>query len=122
MCSDFEKAEEIYKRLLSFKPEFIEPYYNYAMLLEKRMQSSEAIEYYKKALKYPEKYLSVITHNSINEAIERLQKHVVTLDRTQEYVEQQSEPQLLPDTDTNVEPDNQAEQIEQPHIGGGEQA
>ncbi len=81
LCSDFEKAEEIYKRLLPQKPEFIEPYFNYALLLEKRMQTAEAIEYYKKALKYPEKYLSVITHSSINEAIDRLQKHVVTLER-----------------------------------------
>ena len=93
LCSDFEKAEEIYKRLLPLKPEFIEPYYNYAMLLEKRMQTIEAIEYYKKALKYREKYLSVIKHSSINDAIERLEQNVVTLDRPEATPEQPQVPE-----------------------------
>lgn len=89
LCSDFEKAEEIYKRLLPQKPAFIEPYYNYAMLLEKRMQIQEAIEYYKKALNYPEKYLSVITHKRIYEAIEKLEKQIVTLERKDTPVQEE---------------------------------
>lgn len=70
--SELEKAEEIYKMLLEKEPAFIEPYYNYALLLEKRMQNEEALEYYRKALEYPEKYLSTITYKDVNEAIERL--------------------------------------------------
>ncbi len=118
LCSYFEKAEEIYNRLLPLKPEFIEPYYNYAMLLEKRMQIREAIHYYKKALQYPEKYLSVITHSSINEAIERLQKHVVTLDRTNELDQHQSEPQ--PNNNTDGKSPDQTEQPSDADVAASE--
>ena len=38
LFGEFEKAEEIYKVVLATKPQFIEPYYNYALLLEKRIQ------------------------------------------------------------------------------------
>lgn len=80
LFGEFEKAEEIYKKILVAKPQFIEPYYNYALLLEKRMQIKEAIEYYKKALQFSEKYLSVIKHSDINEAIKRIEGGVITLD------------------------------------------
>ncbi len=81
--SEFEKAEELYKMLLEKNPAFIEPYYNYAMLLEKRMQNEEALVYYNKALGYPEKYLSVITHKDINDAIVRLGGLAVTEDEAE---------------------------------------
>ena len=114
LYSDFEKAEEIYKKVLAAKPQFIEPYYNYALLLEKRMQSREAIEYYKKALKFPEKYLSIITHESIYEAIERLEAGKITLDTVLEddispSVEQSEEIQsdeqteVVSETDKGIE-------------------
>ena len=120
LCSDFEKAEEIYKRLLPLKPQFIEPYYNYAMLLEKRMQTNEAIEYYKKALNYPEKYLSVITHDTINEAIERLEKHIVALDRKQDENESENDFNTPSDNSSDNEGSGNMEQTEQPDIDGSE--
>lgn len=102
LFGELEKAEEIYKKILISKPQFIEPYYNYALLLEKRMQIKEAIDYYKKSLQFPEKYLSVIRHDDINNALERLDGGIITLDTvleqseketTQEKKEQDDQPQ-----------------------------
>ena len=98
--SEFEKAEELYKMLFAQNPSFIEPYYNYALLLEKRMQYDEALEYYEKALEYPEKYLSTITHKDVYEAIQRLGGEPID-DATEEPVEQQ--PEQLPGAELDVE-------------------
>ena len=70
--SEFEKADEIYKKLFTQNPEFIEPYYNYGVLLEKRGMYDEAKKYYEKALEFPEKYLSTITHDEVKAAIENM--------------------------------------------------
>lgn len=70
--SEFEKAEEIYQKLFKMNPEFIEPYYNYATLLEKKGMFDEAKAYYKKALSFPEKYLSTVTHKDIYSSLENL--------------------------------------------------
>ena len=94
--SEFEKAEELYKMLFAQNPSFIEPYYNYAMLLEKRMQYDEAMEYYEKALEYPEKYLSTITHKDVYEAIQRLGGSVYGESDEPEAVETEHEP-VVPD-------------------------
>lgn len=71
--SEFDKADEVYTRLFEQKPEFIEPYYNYGMLMEKRGMYDEAKSYYERALKYPEKYLSTIKHDEIKAAIENVE-------------------------------------------------
>jgi len=70
--SEFEKAEEIYQKLFKQNPQFIEPYYNYATLLEKKGMFDEAKVYYKKALTFPEKYLSTVSHKDIRHALENL--------------------------------------------------
>ena len=112
--SEFEKAEELYKMLLAKNPAFIEPYYNYALLLERRMQTDEALEYYKKALEYPEKYLSTITHQDVNEAIDRLggaavadEEEVVSevAEVAEEAVEELAEEVVSEDTSAEEEAD-----------------
>ena len=103
LFGELEKAEEIYKRILLSRPQFLEPYYNYALLLEKRMQIKEAIEYYQKALQFPEKYLSVIRHKDIKEALDRLEGGIITLDTVldeQNPSEEQSSETALPEQDT----------------------
>lgn len=71
--SEFEKADEIYQKIFALEPQFIEPYYNYGMLMEKRGRYDLAKEYYEKALKYPEKYLSTVKHIDIEAAIENVE-------------------------------------------------
>lgn len=70
--SELDKAEEVYAKLFARNPQFIEPYYNYGMLMEKLCNYDTAREYYEKALKLPEKYLSTVTHAQIEDAIENL--------------------------------------------------
>ena len=67
--SELDKAEEVYTKLFTHNPQFIEPYYNYGMLMEKLCNYDTAREYYEKALAIPEKYLSTVTHAQIEEAI-----------------------------------------------------
>jgi tetratricopeptide (TPR) repeat protein len=115
--SELEKAEEMYKMLLERNPSFIEPYYNYALLLEKRMQNDEALEYYNKALEYPEKYLSTITHKDVNEAIERLGGTVEVNDEPDEdlhivyddEIEADTAEEILPETEEDAATDTEAE-------------
>ena len=104
--SELEKAEELYKMLLDKNPAFIEPYYNYAFLLEKRMQNEEALEYYRKALEYPEKYLSTITHKDVNDAIERLGGTVVAeeMPETDEEMRITYDEEIDADNEISVEP------------------
>ena len=71
--SEFEKADEIYQKIFAQEPQFIEPYYNYGMLMEKRGRYDLAKNYYEKALKYPEKYLSTVKHIDIEAAIENVE-------------------------------------------------
>lgn len=70
--TEFENADEIYSKLFEKKPEFIEPYYNYGTLMVKRGRYDIAKTYFEKALEYPEKYLSTITHDQIKQAIDSM--------------------------------------------------
>ena len=70
--AEYDKAQEIYDKLLAQEPKFIEPYYNYAKLMEIRGNKGEAVNYYKKALEYEEKFLSTITHEDIKAKLEAL--------------------------------------------------
>lgn len=72
-----DEAQELYDKIFAFNPEFIEPYYNYASLLEKKGELSDAKNYYQKALLYNEKYLSTITHADVNEAISRIDELLI---------------------------------------------
>ena len=70
--AEYDKAQELYDKLLSQAPKFIEPYYNYAKLMEIRGNKSDAIEYYKKALEFEEKFLSTVTHEGIQAELDAL--------------------------------------------------
>lgn len=67
-----DEAEEIYAELLPKEPKFMEPYVNYATVMEKRGKLKEAKEFYEKALAYEEKFLSTITHAEITASIDRI--------------------------------------------------
>jgi len=72
-----DEAEGVYDELLAMGPKFMEPYYNYAVIMEKRGKLQEAKEYYEKALTYDEKFLSTITHDEICESLERVKELMI---------------------------------------------
>lgn len=73
----YDEALEIYKSLIPKKPSFMEAYYNYAVILEKKGILDKAKYNYETALTYDEKFLSTITHDEICEAIERVDTYTI---------------------------------------------
>lgn len=67
-----DKSEEMYKNLLDKNPSFIEPYFNYGILLKSKGDKEGAKEYFEKALLQKEKFLSTVTHNMVKEELESL--------------------------------------------------
>ena len=67
-----EKSEEMYKDILDKNPDFIEPYYNYGMLVLSNGDKEKAKEYFEKALSMEEKFLSTVTHDMVRYEIEKI--------------------------------------------------
>ncbi len=67
-----DEALELYKKLIPCGPKFLEAYYNYATVLEKRGSLEKARRYYGIALTFEEKFFSIVTHDMVCEAIERV--------------------------------------------------
>jgi len=72
----YDKANEIYEKLISKSPGFPEPYYNYGLVLEKLGNREKALEMLKKSLDYKLTYLSTITKEEVEAAIKRLEAAV----------------------------------------------
>lgn len=72
-----DEAEEVYDLLLPKDPKFMEPYFNYATIMEKRGNLAKAKEYYETALTFEEKFLSTITHDEICSAIDRVSELMI---------------------------------------------
>lgn len=72
LLGDLEKSYEMYLQILKKEPTFIEPYYNFALVLIEKNEKDMAIKYLKKALEIEEKFLSDITHKQINELLNKL--------------------------------------------------
>ncbi len=69
----YDKANEIYEKLLSKAPSFPEPYYNFGLVLEKLGNRDKALEMIRKALDHKFTYLSTITREEVDSAIKRLE-------------------------------------------------
>ena len=69
-----DEAQKVYEDLIPQKPSFLEPYYNYATIMEKRGELKPAKYYYETALTYDEKFLSTVTHDEICECIQRVEE------------------------------------------------
>lgn len=72
-----DEAEKIYQELIPENPTFLEPYYNYATIMEKRGEMANAKKYYGIALTIEEKFLSIITHDQVCEALERVNELMI---------------------------------------------
>lgn len=66
-------ADEIYGELIEEEPAFLEPYYNYGTVLEKMGEYEPAMANYKTALTITEKFLSTVTHEQVQAAIDALE-------------------------------------------------
>ena len=67
-----DDALKVYENLIPKKPNFLEAYYNYATILEKRDRLTRAKHNYETALTIDEKFLSTVTHDEVCEALERI--------------------------------------------------
>lgn len=67
---EYDKAEELYTRLIPQNPPFPEAYYNYGLVLMKKERYAEAAEAFEKALKYKLTLLSTVTREQIEEQLE----------------------------------------------------
>ena len=76
-ADEVAKIEKIYEELIPQSPEFLEAYYNYATILERRGEMAEARKYYGIALTIEEKFLSVISHDQVCEALERVNELMI---------------------------------------------
>lgn len=72
LLGNTEKAEKMYLDLLKKNPTFIEPYYNYGVILKSKGENEKAKEYFEKALGYEEKFLSTVTHEMVKKELESI--------------------------------------------------
>ena len=67
-----DEALKVYEELIPMHPRFLEAYYNYGTILEKKDKLTEAKYNYETALTIDEKYLSTVSHDEVCEAIDRI--------------------------------------------------
>jgi len=74
LCGNINTAADMYELLMEEEPAFIEPYYNYGLVLEDMGMYEEAMENYRKALDTEVKFLSTVSHDQVSLAIDKLSK------------------------------------------------
>ncbi|NSW90886.1 MAG: tetratricopeptide repeat protein [Firmicutes bacterium] len=72
---EYDKAFEIYEKLMALNPSFPEAYYNYALVLKAKGENEKALETVKKALGYRLSFLSTIQKEDIDTLIKELEKN-----------------------------------------------
>ncbi len=72
--NEFEKADEIYKKLMETAPNFPVPYYNYALVKLSLGDKEGAIELLKKALSYRFTYIAGVTERDVRAKLEALEE------------------------------------------------
>jgi tetratricopeptide (TPR) repeat protein len=70
---DYQKAEELYKKLVAMNPTFVSPYYFYAQLLVKENNYKEALEMLNRALNCRFTFLSAVTKEEVQNEIEKVE-------------------------------------------------
>ena len=74
LCGNITAADEMYEELMDEDPTFIEPYYNYGTVLEHMGEYEAAMANYKKAMTFTVKFLSTVTHEQVQAAIDKLEE------------------------------------------------
>lgn len=79
LICDYQKAEEIYGKLIPSNPAFPEAYFNYALVLEKLGKTDAALKALKKSLDYKFTFLSTVTREEVEAKLKELEsKQTVT--------------------------------------------
>lgn len=73
LLGEYEKADEIFKKLIALSPKFPEAYYDYALVLEKLGDKEHCIENLKNALNYKPNFLSGVTVEQIENKLQQVQ-------------------------------------------------
>lgn len=79
LLGSYEKADEIYEKLIPLSPVFPEAYYNYGLVLHELQQSDKSIEYMQKSLNYNFSLLSTVSVQEIKDKIAALSVHGHTI-------------------------------------------
>jgi tetratricopeptide (TPR) repeat protein len=72
MLGEYDKALEIYEKLLPLDPKFPEAHYNYGLVLEHKGEHQAALDSMHNALKYKDSLISSITKENIHDKIDEL--------------------------------------------------
>jgi len=120
---NLNEALAVYSKIIPMRPRFLEAYYNYATILEKKDRLQEAKQYYEMALCYDEKFLSIITTDEICAAIERIDNisienvkiEDIVYEGTTEAIAYDSSEELsdIEDVNVTIEIPGEAEQIDE---------
>ena len=73
MMGEYQKADEIFKKLMALSPKFPEAYYDYALVLEKLGDKERCLENLKNSLNYKPNFLSGITVEQIEEKLKQIE-------------------------------------------------
>lgn len=71
--NEYDKAKEIYEKLIPKAPTFPEAYYNYGLVLFKLNMKDEALQQFKKAVNYKFSFVSTITKEEVEQRIKELE-------------------------------------------------
>jgi tetratricopeptide (TPR) repeat protein len=71
---DYDKAYDLYEKLIEKNPTFREPYYYYGLILAKKEKAEEALQMLEKALTMKASFLSDLSNVRIQEAIDSIKK------------------------------------------------
>jgi tetratricopeptide (TPR) repeat protein len=74
LIGEYDKSEELYKKILESNPTVPGIYYNYGLLLSDMGQAENALKYLKKALEFKINFLSGVTEEEIKSKIEEVEK------------------------------------------------
>ena len=71
LLGEYEKAAEIYEKLMQSKPSFPEAYYNYGLVLAHKGEREKALKIIRKALDFDVSFLSTVSKDEIESAMNK---------------------------------------------------
>jgi tetratricopeptide (TPR) repeat protein len=77
LLGEYDKAQEVYEKLIEESPQFPEPYYFYGKVLIARGKLEEGLESMKKAMNYKFSFLSTTTMEEIEEEIKKCEAQII---------------------------------------------
>lgn len=76
LVGEIEKSHDMYVDILNKDPQFIEPYYNFALVLDSLGEFDDAVSELENALSMKEKFLSTVTHDMVKKKIDEIKNKI----------------------------------------------